>query len=99
MITEIVRFKIDPALSRDDVHALYEKTLPRWRANPDLIRKTYLYDPENGRGGGVYLWTSLEAAQRAHDAEWCDMAERMYGSRPSFEYYETPIVLDNRDDA
>lgn len=27
----------------------------QWSANPDLIRKNYLFDAENGVGDGVYL--------------------------------------------
>lgn len=95
MITEIVTFEIAEGLERAEVLALYEKTMPAWRANPDLIRKTYLYDPEGRRGGGVYLWKSMEAARRAHDAAWCARAEAMYGSRPQFSYYETPFVIEN----
>ncbi len=96
MICEIVTFDI-AGLERDEVLALYEKTLARWRAWPGLIRKMYLYDEEGGRGGGIYLWESREAAQGAHDAEWCAMAERLYGSAPKFDFYEVPVVLENRD--
>lgn len=95
MITEIVTFDIRDGLTRDEVLALYEQTLPRWRANPDLIRKTYLYDEAGQRGGGIYLWRNIEAAKHAHDADWCAMAERMYGCAPRFDYYETPLLLEN----
>lgn len=95
MITEIVTFDIAERLDRDVVLALYDKTAPAWRANPDLIRKTYLYDGENARGGGIYLWKNIEAAKRAHDAAWCDRAEAMYGSRPRFSYFETPLIIEN----
>lgn len=95
MITEIVTFDIRDGLTRNEVLALYEQTLPRWRANPDLIRKTYLYDEAGQRGGGIYLWRNIEAEKHAHDADWCAMAERMYGCAPRFDYYEMPLVLEN----
>ncbi len=95
MITEIVTFDLSEGMSREEVLARYEATLPRWRANADLIRKTYLYDPAGNRGGGIYLWPSVAAAKAAHDADWCRMAEETYGSAPRFDYFETPLIVEN----
>lgn len=95
MITEIVNFDLPEGMGRDEVLTLYEKTLPRWQANEALVRKYYLYDGEARIGGGVYLWPSVEDAQAAHDAAWIEMAEKMYGSRPRFQYFETPLIVDN----
>ncbi|WP_323784352.1 monooxygenase [Thalassovita sp.] len=98
MITEIVTFDLPADMSREEVLARYQATLPRWRANPELIRKTYLYDPDGNRGGGVYLWKSVEAAKAAHDADWCRMAEETYGCAPRFDYFEAPLILENDND-
>ncbi|SFL64180.1 hypothetical protein [Shimia aestuarii] len=95
MITEIVRFDLPHDKSRAEVVALFEATVARWQSNDRLIRKQYLYDGERGIGGGIYLWPSKADALAAHDTTWCEMAEQVYGSRPSFEYFETPIVVDN----
>ncbi|MCM2563415.1 hypothetical protein M8756_14400 [Lutimaribacter sp. EGI FJ00015] len=97
MITEIVRFKIDPGLGREEVVRRFESTMLAWSENPKLVRKYYLYDEESGIGGGVYLWTDKASAQAAHDAAWCDRAEQLYGSRPTFEYFETPCIVDNSE--
>ena len=53
MITEVVTFKLRPGMTREDVVAVYRKTAPIWRANPECIRKCYLYDAERGLGGGA----------------------------------------------
>jgi hypothetical protein len=95
MITEIVTFPIPDSMTRDQVIAHFEATMPGWAANPDLIRKNYLYDPETRQGGGVYLWKTLAAAKAGHDATWCEKVRRIYGAAPSFAYFETPFVLDN----
>jgi hypothetical protein len=63
-------------------------------ANPDLIRKNYLYDAARGIGGGVYLWRSLGDAKRWHGEEFRKRVLDLYGSEPSFAYFETPIVVD-----
>jgi hypothetical protein len=95
MIVEIVTFELPEGMGREAVLALYQATVPRWQANPELVRKYYLYDGENGLGGGVYLWPSVEAAQAAHDAAWCARAEEMYGAPPRFQYFEAPLIVDN----
>ncbi|MGR1581026.1 hypothetical protein ACSSNL_06105 [Thalassobius sp. S69A] len=95
MITEIVTFALPPGISKSELLDKYNATVPRWRANADLIRKTYLYDPVTNRGGGIYLWKTKEAALAAHDAEWCQMATQMYGSAPQFAYFDTMFIIDN----
>ncbi|MDQ2095923.1 hypothetical protein [Rhodalgimonas zhirmunskyi] len=95
MITEIVTFDLPVGMTRDEVIALYETTMPRWRANGALVRKYYLFDDEGRQGGGVYLWPTIEDAKLAHDATWCAMAEKMYGSAPRFQYFETPLIVEN----
>ncbi|SEP06456.1 hypothetical protein SAMN04490248_12227 [Salinihabitans flavidus] len=97
MITEIVTFALRPGTTRQRALELFEKTVPRWRANTALVRKYYLFDGVQGRGGGVYLWSTLEDAKAAHDTAWCDQAEALYGDRPRFEYFETPLIVDNTD--
>ena len=42
MITEIVLFHLPDGMSREDAIAKYRLSVPGWRANPDLIRKTFL---------------------------------------------------------
>jgi len=97
VITEIITFKLRAGMTRDDVVAAYRKTAPIWRANPECIRKCYLYDGERGLGGGAYLWKSLEAAKEAHGDAWRRMINDLYGSEDqiSITYFETPIVADN----
>ncbi len=95
MITEIVTFDLPEGMSREEAVAIYEKTVPRWKANAALVRKYYLYDGAAGIGGGVYLWPTIEDAKAAHDEAWCDMAEKMYGSRPRFQYFEVPLIVEN----
>jgi hypothetical protein len=95
MITEIVTFGIPDGMTRDEVFANYRRGAPRWRANPDLIRKSYIFDAGRRQAGAVYLWRSLDAAHRARDAAWRDRIRRTYGSEPVVQYFETPLVADN----
>ena len=95
MITEIVRFPIPAGMDRETVLEAFESSAERWRREPELRRKHYLYDEAAGIAGGVYLWTSRAAAEAAHDAAWrAGIAER-FGGAPSFDYFETPVIVDN----
>ncbi|WP_298111762.1 monooxygenase [Bradyrhizobium sp.] len=95
MITEIVTFDIPDGMTREEVVANYRRSAPSWRANPDLIRKNYLFDGQTRRAGGVYLWRSMDAARRARDTAWLDRVRSTYRSEPTVQYFETPLVADN----
>ena len=42
MIVELVTFRATPGADRDAILAEARATIPRWRANPQLVRKHYL---------------------------------------------------------
>src|ERR687895_2152308 len=66
MITEVVTFKLPTGMTREQLISNYRQTAPKWRENPDLVRKNYLYDGTNGLGGGVYLWKDIAAGKKWH---------------------------------
>ena len=95
MITEIVLFRLPDGMSRQDAIAKYRLSIPTWQANPDLIRKAFLFDENTRRGGAVYHWKSIEAAKLGHGPDFQKRIQSTFGSQPEFQYFETPIVLDN----
>ena len=72
-------------------------TIPRWRANRELLRKHYLLDEAAGEGCGLYIWPSREAAEKAHDAEWRAGVEKRTGSKPTIRYFDLLMLLDNEN--
>ena len=96
MITEIVTFKLPDGTTREELFSAFEKTVPTWAENPDLIRKTYLFDAETGIAGGVYLWKEKAQAEKWHGAEYRKKVKELYGAEPESQFFETPIVIDNR---
>ena len=96
MISEIVLFRLPDGMSRADAMTKYRARVPMWQANPDLIHKAFLFDEMSRRGGGVYLWKNVEAAKKAHGGLAFEEAiQTIFGSKPEFEYFEAPIVIDN----
>jgi len=95
MITEFILFSLPPGISRADVVAGMHEIAPRWQSEPNLIRKTFIYDPAAGQAGAFYLWLNRASAERAHDEAWRQRIRSTYGSEPRVQYFETPLVVDN----
>jgi hypothetical protein len=95
MITEIVLFRLPDGMSREEATAKFRLSVPTWQANSNLIRKAYLFDEASRRGGGVYQWTNIDAAKQAHGPEFQARIAATFGGKPEFQYFETPIVIDN----
>ena len=94
MIVELVLFGSPAGWDRKAILEDARGTVARWRANPDLVRKHYLL-AEDGEGGGLYVWSSREAAERAHDAEWRAAIERRTGAPPTIRYFDLLMTVDN----
>lgn len=95
MISELVMFDLPAGMTREQVVDGMREVAPVWRSNPELIRKTFLYDAPNARTGALYLWKNRAAAEAAHGEAFRRRVREKYGSEPSIEYFETPLVVDN----
>ena len=95
MITEYVLFDVPESMTREQVVAGMVAVAPKWRATPDLIRKTFVYDPAAKQTGAFYLWENKAAAVAAHGEEWRRGVMETFGSVPVIRYFETPLVVDN----
>ncbi len=95
MITEYVLFDVPANMTRAQIVESMRAVAPKWRAAPDLIRKTFVYDAEAGQTGAFYLWKNKAAAQAAHDEEWRRGVMQTFGSVPVIRYFDTPLVVDN----
>ena len=50
----------------------------------------------NGKtGAGVYIWPSVEAAQRAHNEEWRQSVIKRSGGAPTIRYFDLFLLIDN----
>jgi len=95
MITEYVLFDVPANMSREQVVESMRAVAPKWRATPDLIRKTFVYDAQTRQTGAFYLWTNKAAALAAHGEDWRRGVLEAFGSVPTIRYFETPLVVDN----
>jgi hypothetical protein len=94
MITAIVRFRLPQGTTRDDAKAMFEKSAPNYRGVPGLVRKYYLYGDDQ-TGGGVYLWSTRDAAERFYSDSWKNTIAQRYGAQPEILFFETPVIVEN----
>jgi hypothetical protein len=95
MITALVQFTLPQRVTRDKAREIFSGTAPRYREVSGLIRKYYLLSTDGATAGGVYLWRSLEDAERLYTDDWRRFIAEKYGAEPSVHYFATPVVVDN----
>ncbi|HWP26592.1 MAG TPA: hypothetical protein VNL39_09645 [Xanthobacteraceae bacterium] len=96
MITEVVLWRVPDGMSREDVTAKFRASVPAWQNRADLMHKAFLFDATTRRAGGVYVWKTIEAAKEAHGSAFQERIHTVFGVAPEFQYFETPIVIDNQ---
>jgi len=94
MIVEYVLFKGAPGMTREQILEDSRTTIPRWRANKELVRKHYI-ESEDGYGGAFYIWPSKEAARRGHNEEWFANIKARTGATPTIRYFDLLMIVDN----
>ena len=94
MIIAVVQIPMH-ARPREAAIAAQTKSAPTYRALADkgLLRKDYL-NGEAG-GGGVYYWSSRQAAEAWYTPEWRSKAKVTFGAEPVVTYYESYVTVDN----
>ena len=98
MITEIVQFELAPGTTRDEALEKYRMTADAWSKNEDLVQKHYIFDASDNVGGGVYIWKTMEAADKWHGEQYKARVKELYGSEAKMIRYDTLLVVDNKND-
>lgn len=96
MIVEFVEFRHKPGMTREQILDDARATVPKWRANAELVRKYYVAG-DSDMGGAFYVWPSREAAERGHDAAWRAAVEKRTGAQPVIRYFDLFMLIDNAE--
>ena len=97
MILELVTFKAPAGWDRAKTLEDAKHVVPKWVANKELVRKHFLrgIGEAEDTGAGVYIWPSIEAAQRAHNAEWQESVKKRTGGYATIRYFDLMLLVDN----
>ena len=63
----------------------------------ELLRKHFLLELNGKTGAGVYIWPSLDAAQRAHNEDWKQSVIKRTGAAPTIRYFDLFLLIDNEN--
>ncbi len=97
MIVAIVTFRLPKRTSLAEATEAFKSTAPKYQGLTGLIRKNYWLSEDGTRAGGVYVWETRADAERVYTEDWKKMVEAKYGSPPTIEYLQSPVMVDNRD--
>jgi hypothetical protein len=95
MIITVVQFRLPEPVTRDQAKAIFLNTAPKYREVDGLIRKNYILSEDGNIAGGVYFWKSMDHARKLYDPQWRAFVTGKYGSEPSVQYFESPVLVDN----
>lgn len=97
MILELVTFNSPAGWDRAKTLEDAKHVIGKWAANKELVRKHFLLGlgEMEGTGAGVYIWPSIEAAQRAHNAEWQESVKQRTGGYATLRYFDLMLRVDN----
>ena len=95
MILELVEFNTPKGWTREQVAEDAKHVIDKWRANPELLRKHFLLSLAGKMGAGVYIWPSIEAAEKAHDETWRQSVIKRTGAAPTIRYFDLFLLIDN----
>ncbi len=97
MILELVEFNSPKGWTRQQVAEDARHVIPKWQGNKELLRKHFLLELNGKTGAGVYIWPSLDAAQRAHNEDWKQSVIKRTGAAPTIRYFDLFLLIDNEN--
>jgi hypothetical protein len=91
----IVVVQIPVQRSREQALKMQTQSAPQFRelADKGLLRKDYING--DAGGGGIYYWTSREAAEAWYTPELRQKMKEKFGVEPVISYYDTYVRVDN----
>ncbi len=94
MIITIVRFAGATTESVAEATEIFAESAARYLEVPGLLGKAYLRS-EDGSVGAVYWWTNRADAEARFNPGWFDGVTEKYGTAPTVEFCDAPIIVDN----
>jgi hypothetical protein len=97
MILELVEFNTPKGWTREQVAEDARHVIDKWRFNKEMLRKHFLLSLDGKTGAGVYIWPSVDAAQKAHGEEWRQSIIKRTGAAPTIRYFDLFLLIDNEN--
>lgn len=92
-VAVLVAVPIPAAMPKDRLAGLFQQAVPEYARVPGLIRK-YFTIGDDGRAGGIYLWSSRAAAEAWYNDAWKAGVLKRWGAPASVSYFAVPATVD-----
>lgn len=100
VIVTIVRFPpTDEAIGVEEARARFGTNATSYLETPGLLWKAYLRSDDGRSVGGVYWWRDRASAEARFTEGWREGVTAKYGAPPRIEWFDAPVVVDNRTDS
>lgn len=94
-VSTIVTIATPAGITRERLLAEFKAAVPVHQKASGLLRK-YFIITDDGRFGGIYLWSNQAAAQQWFNDAWHERVRKTYGADASIEWFDTPILLASK---
>ena len=95
MIIAVVQLDLPSDVDRQKASETFERIAPFYQSMDGLIQKYFCFSDE-GKGAGIYLWETREAAEKIYyGGAWRDRIIELYGVEPEIQFYEMLLTVDN----
>ncbi len=94
MIVTVVRFTLPQPVSLDDARDQFGANASSYLDVPGLLFKAYLRGEDGATAGGAYWWADRASAEAKFNDDWLAGVTEKYGTPPSIEYFDAPVVVD-----
>ena len=88
MTIEIVRVALPEGMTRTDFVEIVCGTRNAIYPEHGVIEMNFVFDAETRTAGTVTVWNSERLARRNDSAAFRDGIKKVFGSEPTFEYFE-----------
>ena len=95
VIIAITTYPLPKPMTLEEARRMFLSTAPRYQGITGLARKYYYLSQDGEVLGGVYLWNSRGEAEAVFNDSWRAFMRDKYGTDPSVEYFDCPVVVDN----
>ncbi len=97
----IVRFEADQdadELTVDGARTQFGTNAVDYLDVPGLLWKAYLLGEDGRTVGGTYWWADRASAEAKFNDGWLAGVTEKYGTPPTVEWFDAPVVVDARFD-
>jgi hypothetical protein len=95
-VAVLVAVPVPKGMPRAQLEGLFRQSIPEYAKLSGLVRKYYTIG-DDGRAGGIYLWSSRAAAEAWYSDAWRAGVLKTWGAPAEVSYFDVPAIVDGQN--